>query len=63
MVSHDEKEKCMSADVTTNSGKTVLITGGGSGVGADMARAFASRGADVLSHADRIAFHIQGQRR
>ena len=47
MVSHDEKEKCMSADVTTYSGKTVLITGGGTGVGADMARAFASRGADV----------------
>ena len=28
-------------------GKRVLITGGGSGVGADMARAFAARGAEV----------------
>ena len=38
----------MSADANAYSGKTVLITGGGTGVGADMARAFASRGAAVL---------------
>ena len=37
----------MSADANAYSGKTVLITGGGTGVGADMARAFASRGAAV----------------
>lgn len=30
------------------SGKSVLITGGGTGVGADMARAFAARGARVM---------------
>ena len=32
----------------TLAGKRVLITGGGTGVGADMARGFAGRGAEVV---------------
>ena len=32
----------------TLSGKRVLITGGGSGLGADLARGFAAAGADVV---------------
>lgn len=34
--------------MTDLSGKRVLITGGGSGVGADMARGFAAKGAEVV---------------
>lgn len=41
--------------MTDLAGKRVLITGGGTGVGADLARGFAARGAEVVICGRRLA--------